>query len=243
MSLLSSLESYWALDETSGSRADSHGTNTLTSNGGVGSATGKISNGADFEPLSSQYLSRASSASLQTGDIDFTFSFWFRLEVAATGYIIIGKDTDTPGSSRDYTIDVDGVGPKLRFFINGGDAIVESSTSLVQDTWYFAVCWHDESANTLNLRLDNGTPVSSSTGGAVPQTSSAEFRIGARQYSGFEGYMRGLIDEVGFWKRELDSSEQSELWNSGNGLAYSSFSAGGGSVVPLFMNQYRQRVA
>ena len=32
--------------------------------------------------------------------------------------------------------------------------------------------------------------------------------------------MNGIIDEVGFWNRELTSSEVTDLYNSGAGLAY-----------------------
>ena len=42
------LVSYWALDETSGTRYDSHGSNDLTDNNTVGYTTGVQGNAADF---------------------------------------------------------------------------------------------------------------------------------------------------------------------------------------------------
>jgi len=239
MAYTTSLISHWKL----GTALDSHGTNHLTEHNAPSYVAAKLGNGVDFESTSSQYLSCTSNSSLQAGDIDFTFSFWFNLETAATGFIIVGKDTDSPASSRDYTIDIDDVGPKLRFFVNGGAAILTHSETITAGTYYFGVCWHNAAADTLNVQLNNGTVETVSTGGIAPNTSSAEFRIGARQYSGFEGYFDGIVNSVSFWKRTLDTTERSGLWNSGNGLDYDSFGAAAGPVIPVFMNQYRQRCA
>ena len=49
---------WWTLDETSGSRSDSHGTATLSDNNTVGYATGKQSNAASFVEANTEYLSR-----------------------------------------------------------------------------------------------------------------------------------------------------------------------------------------
>ena len=78
--LLTNLVSYWTLDEASGTRADSHGTNHLTPTNAPVGATGKIGNGCDFESSSAQYLSCASNPTLQTGDVDFTIAAWVYVE-------------------------------------------------------------------------------------------------------------------------------------------------------------------
>ncbi len=48
---------HWPLDETSGTRADSVGSNDLTDNNTVLSATGMFGNAADFEATSNEWLS------------------------------------------------------------------------------------------------------------------------------------------------------------------------------------------
>src|SRR5262252_1520277 len=84
------LISYWKLDEVSGSRVDTKGTNTLTDNNTVTSTTGIINNAASFAAASSEYLSLASNATVQTGDIDFTITAWVKMttKAALAGHIV-----------------------------------------------------------------------------------------------------------------------------------------------------------
>jgi hypothetical protein len=228
MALADSLISFWELEAASGTRNDSHGSNHLTDNNTVAQAAGKVGNCADFELANSEYLSCASNATLQMGDIDFTIAAWVNLETKSQDMQIVAKDVDTPGSSRDYTLDFALASLMFRFYINGGGApdLIVSSADLFDPalaTWFLLVAWHNAAADTLNLQVNNGTPNSHTTSGTVPQTSSAEFRIGARAYASFEGYFDGLIDQVGIWKRVLTSDERTALYNGGNGLAYAAF--------------------
>lgn len=80
-SLSSDIQSYWKLDEPSGTRQDSFGNNPLTDNNNVGQASGIRNAGA---LISSNYLSHDNNASLQTGDINFSFSTWFYLNSTST---------------------------------------------------------------------------------------------------------------------------------------------------------------
>lgn len=229
MSLLDDLISYWKLDEASGNAVDWFGTNTLTDNNTVGSVSGKIGNARSFVAANTEFLSSASNASLVCGDIDFTFCGWFRLAslpANLAAYQLVAKDSNAT-NSRDYTIDFlrDDSFPQnagVRFYINGGGSnlLVSSGIDGLDTTgeWHFFIAWHNASSNTLNLQVDNGTVVTRTTSGTAPHASSAEFRLGARQFSGFEGYLDGDLDEVGFWKRVLTSDERTELWNDGNGI-------------------------
>src|SRR6185295_10218115 len=79
------LVAYWKLDETSGSRSDSFGSNTLTDNNTVGSTAGKVGNAAQFIQANTEYLSAADNAALSVADIDFTFAFWVYLDSKTTG--------------------------------------------------------------------------------------------------------------------------------------------------------------
>ena len=226
--LTGSLVSLWHLDDASGNATDSWGSNAATANASPGSTTGKLSNCRTFSSGSSQYFSVASNASLLTGNIDFTFAGWFYLTSVPSNndaYSLLAKDTDSPANSRDYTIDFyrnDGspTSGGFRFYINGGGAapLVKTGYSGYSTTgqWYHLIAWHDAAADTLNIEV-NGTLFSAGTSGTVPQTGSGQFRIGARQYSGFQNYFNGRIDEVGFWKRKLTTAERSYLFNSGDG--------------------------
>jgi hypothetical protein len=233
MALTDNLIGFWELEETSGSRSDATASAlTLTDNNTVTSNTGKVGTAAQFTAANSEYLSRTSEAALQTGDIDFSFQAWVYADSSPGGgasRIVIGKDVDSPGSSRDYTLDWYNDGSFLmpRFYINGGVAIVTSSSHLSTATWYHICCGHVAASDIVWIQVNNGTVDTGATGGAVPQTSGAQFRIGARAYSGFEGYWDGRIDQVGLWKRDI-RSDVATLYNSGSGLSYAAM--GGGAI-------------
>lgn len=216
--LLTNLISYWKLDEASGARADSHGSNNLTDNNTVGSAAGIINNCADFISTNSEFLSHASNASLEmSGNTDFSISGWVKITTIQSQSLIT-KDDDA-ANSRDYTFDYLGAGG-LRFYIKGGSTYICDSVSITIDTWHFIVAWYDSSNGQLHLRIDDTTTYNSVTGATGTDASAAQFRIGAREYLGFEDYSDALIDEVGIWKRVLSSQEITDLYNSGAGLTY-----------------------
>lgn len=221
--LTTSLISYWSL-ESAGTWTDDTGANPLTNNNSVTAATGLVGNAASFASASTKFLSHASNTSLQMGNIDFTICGHFYW-TSTSNMILVSKD-DSAGSARDYTIDI--ISSKVNFYVNGGAIGIATSTVLLTpSTWYFFCGWHDATADTMNISVNNETPVAASTGGTAPQVSSAVFEIGARQYSGAEGYFDGLIDQVGIWKRTLTPTERTFLYNSGAGRTYAAIGGGG----------------
>jgi hypothetical protein len=102
--LLTSLISYWNLNEESGTRADSvtATANNLTDNNTVTFvADGKQGNAANFVSANNESLSIASNSSLVCGDIDFTFGMWIRLTDKAARYFILGKR----GAAIEYELE------------------------------------------------------------------------------------------------------------------------------------------
>ena len=75
----------WSMDETSGTRADSHGTNNLTDNNTVGSTTGVISNAASFVSANSEYLSSTTVPVSGTGAR--SMEVWFKTSTTGTMHI------------------------------------------------------------------------------------------------------------------------------------------------------------
>lgn len=234
MSLLTSLVSYWKLDEASGTRYDSHGTNDLTDNGSVSSTTGKLNSAGSWDG-GSRYLSHSDNSDLSTGDIDFTFTAWVKFTDIGQRRFIIGKDDSTSGN-REYTLFYHNATDRIRFDVftatdSDHFVLADSLGSPSTGTWYFIVAWYDSTANTLNIQINNGTVDTTSGVSSLQSSGAAEFRLGARSYSGIEDYHDGLIDEVGFWKRVLTSDERTRLYNSGAGLDYSSFGASVGGII------------
>jgi hypothetical protein len=226
MSLLNNLISYWKLDEASGNAVDAHGSNTLTAVNAPGSTSGKIGNARTFNG-SNQYFSIADNASLSTGDIDFSISYWVWFNNFANIQDVVAKDNQAAGG-REYLTGFNTVDSRLRFvvFNSGGSATSVSATSfgaLTSGVWFFVVCWHDAVNNVLGISVNGTSDTVSYSGGVLDGNSS--FAIGARPAATPAVHTNGRIDEVGFWKRVLTSGERSDLYNSGNGLSYDSFAS------------------
>lgn len=224
MSLLTSLESYWKLNEASGNALDAHGSNTLTETSGtIGAATGKINGARDFEAADTEYFERTDNASLSVGDIDFTFSMWLQLESKSANMFALAKALDDL-TGYEYSVVYNTSLDRMRFVVqdasnNFGIVTASAFGSVPTGTWIFVVVWHDATSNTLNIQINNGTVNSLSWTTGV-KDSTRPFRLGAEQGG---NYWDGLIDEVGFWKRVLTSFERTQLYNSGNGLPYENF--------------------
>ncbi len=211
MSLLTDLISAWEMDEASGNRADSHGSNTLTDVNTVGSGTGLVhGTAADFEKDNSEQLTHADNASLSVGDIDFTFELWLKPETASNFDSPISKR----GAAQEYELFLLSGGLDLE--LNGASC---SGGTITAGSWNHVILWHDSTANELGFAINAGTPVTNTMGATVPVDNAGDFSLGARA-GGAGGYYDGLMGPVRFWKRMLTSGERTELYNAGAGLAY-----------------------
>ena len=232
--LTDNLMGYWAMNEASGNALDSHSTNHLTeTDGTIASTTGKVGNARDFEAGDTEYFAIADNAALSAGNIDFTLAAWIQFEtiVDTANQGIIGKVDAT--SSLEYEIYFFGTSGAStdRFFFRvcsgAGFAnyteVMANTAALAPATWYFVVAWHDATANTINIQVNNGTVFSAAyTFGSYD--SALPFRIG---WNGVDPYFDGLIDESAFWKRTLTTDERTFLYNGGNGRAYADLAVAG----------------
>ena len=115
MAVIDNLVSWWSLDETSGDRVDSHGSNDLTDTNTVLYAAGKQSNAADFETSNSESLLKSDTADLSFTS-DFSWAGWINLESLTVNQVIIGK-WNTTGENRSYAFFIS-TGAKLRAYIS-----------------------------------------------------------------------------------------------------------------------------
>lgn len=239
MSLLTSLVSSWELNEASGNALDSHGSNTLTETSGtIGASSGPGGSGGsrDFEAGDTEYFTLADNADLSVGDIDWTIEVWANFESKnVSGQGVILSKWDAGASQREYQIDYDSGTDRIRFVVsnNGTSSTTHPATTLGSPstgTWYQIVASHDAASNLISIQVNNGTAntTSYSLGG---RNGTAAFALGANFTSGApQNHFDGLISKARLWKRLLTSGEITSLYNSGNGLAYSSF---GGSSYSL----------
>ena len=217
--LQQSLVAYWRLEEASGTRLDDlNGCGgagcDMTDNNTVTQNPGTIGNAAQFTNANSEYLSHVDNADLSVGDIDFTWSVWVYLDSKAANRTIIFKSGGTAATSA-YQILYDQVADRFKFIVGNGTTSGTAQANVLGSpstaTWYFIIGWHDATANTVNIQVNNGTvnTTSYSSGG---QDEANPFYIGRGT-----AYMDGRADEIGFWKKVLSSGERTLLYNSGVG--------------------------
>lgn len=210
MALIDNLESYWKLDEASGTALDAHGSNDLTDNGTT-AVTGKINNGRQFtDDEATTYLTHTDNTSLSTGDIDFTLSLWV-LRPGTYAGSLVKKATGT-ASTSEYEITSGSTGD-ITFRVATGSNWKTLTGQNIGLTWNHIVCWHDSINNEIGLTVNNATPSTLTTSGDAVNDSTASFYIGNPAHN-------HKIDEVGFWKRVLTSQERTDLYNGGSGFAY-----------------------
>jgi len=215
-----SLVSWWSLDEVSGTRNDSHGSNHLTDNNTVGSASGIKSNAASFVSANSEYLSISDNASISMGDIDFTICSWVQLKGSKAAYPIVDKHT-TATNQREYYLLYSLSFDRFTFTVSSNGTAQEfvnadnlGSPSI--DTWYMVCAWHDSVSNTINIQVNNGSVNSVSHSSGVFNGTSP-LRLGAFITSVFSN---GYTDETIIYKKVLNSDERTWLYNSGAGREY-----------------------
>jgi hypothetical protein len=226
VSLLTNLISYWKLDEASGNALDAHGSNDLTDNNTVGTATGKINGARDFIRANSEYFNHADNADFSFGDEDFTFAGWVQFNTNGIYQFLFAKDNQAgSGEYSLYRYSDD----KLYFYVKGTGDITHGTTSSVSGgAWHYIVVWHDSAANQVAIQVDNATAETASYSGGC-HDGTFQFCFGADSTP--NNMLGAYLDEWGMWGRVLTADERTSLYNSGNGLAYSEFGGGSGVTV------------
>jgi len=216
-SLLTNLVSWWSLGEASGSRADSHGSNTLTDNATVTQATGKIGNAAQFTMANSEYLSVAAGHGLQGGERDWTFAAWFYPDSVLVVQTI--ACVGASGTNWDWALQID-TGLKYKAYVSssgGASSSITATTSASAATWQHILCQFNNATNTIGISVNNET-LATSAGPATSKDGGGAFTLAT--FLGVGRYYGGRTDEACFWNRVLTAGERTDLYNSGSGMAY-----------------------
>ncbi len=228
-SLTTSLTSYWNCNEASGIRYDQKGTNDLTDNATVTTNPGKQGNACQFTAANSEYLSKTDTADLSVGAVDFSISAWVYMDSKpANNMYVVAKSSEYRlyWSQPDdrFIFETAGIGPST---LIKADSLGVPALS----TWYHIVAWHDATAKTINIKVNNGTTDTYTYSTGSPADGAANFNIGS--YSGINQFWNGRIDEIGFWRKVLSTQEITDLYNSSsadpytNGGAYIKDARGG----------------
>lgn len=217
--LLTNLAASWKLSDLTDASGNG---NTLTNNNTATFNTGHIGNAVYTVISSSQSLSIASNAFVQAGDVDFTFDLWV-YPVAAQTMVALSKTGDTAGQDEYVLYFTGSTDSKMNFGVyTATDSFhsVTSTTALSLSAWAHVTVWHDATANTINIKINNGATDSAGTTGSLQAASNASFRLGANGETGNDLFWEGRIDAVSFWKRTLTAGEITRLENSGAGCEW-----------------------
>ncbi len=215
---VTNLESWWTLNEESGQRNDSRGSNHLADINTVLFGAGKIGNAADFDnPGNNERLRVADNPSLSFADEGFTLGTWVKLESKTAAMRIMDKWED---GKKEYI---------LRWNPNRFGFIISSNGVAAQEiialsagtpdtgTWYFLMCWHDPVANRIYIQVDNGVIDSVGYSDGCNDNTSG-FTLGGAWNA---GQLNGMLDESFIYRRVLDADNREFLYNSGAGRTYS----------------------
>lgn len=216
-SLYSGLTGYWILDRnriSGGNLTPVYGSIALTAVNAT-EGTGRILYGLYFDSGSSSHLYAASSATVQTGDISFSWAAW--VNTFANSGTYISKDNNS-GTGREYGLTIASNAFVFSVYRTGPVAQpVTSTVTLTPGQWYFVACGHVATADKVWIRVNN-TYTEAATTGALQAAGAAQLRFGSLGNN--SSYADGTMCEVGFWKRELTAVELSFLYNGGRGRTY-----------------------
>jgi hypothetical protein len=203
---------------------------TITTTAGV--AGPYVNNAASFTSANSEYLSKADNASFPTGDVALTYAGWFYLTDKANEQVLMGQwdfSTNDAAMILAYNVGPDRIATAVRNQANTVTTAASATNfgSPPTGTWVYAVAWHDPTADTINIQINDGTANSTSTNGGI-HSSAAAFIIGCQISAStpVQG-LNGRSRSVAMWGRVLTGLEKTWLYNSGKARSYASTGQGG----------------
>lgn len=214
MALTDNLISYWKLD---GNSTDEKGANNGTDTAITYSATGAlIVQRAGYNGTSSTI--KTGTTGMVTGAGARTINGWIYKTTTAIDIFAGSTDGTANGTFGLYVNNL-----RLTAW---GSTDSDTGLDLTLNAWHMITVVYD--GTNKKVYLDAGAPYSAAkTVNTVYDASG--FHLGSN--SGGANWLHGNLDECGYWSRELTSTEITRLYNSGAGLAYSSFPDVSGSPI------------
>jgi hypothetical protein len=222
---LTNLISYWGLDEASGSRADRHGTNTMSEAGTVGTTTGLVYPlAANLSGTNGFFINDNASLSVSGATQEYTLCSWVKLGSIVGTQEILSKGDDP---NKSYLLEYNSGSSRFEFstyeaagLVNGHSVIANSLGAPSTGIWYFIIAWR-ESNGVMKIQVNDGTVDTGGTN-ATAYDDPGEFDMGFTNNLG--NNLTAVIGPILFWKRVLSAAERTELYNGGAGLTYAAMS-------------------
>jgi hypothetical protein len=205
MALTDNLQAFYKLSDLS----DSSGNNrTLTNNGNVSFASGKLGNAAVFD--STNYLQGPSGILPTSSNSDYALSLWVNFaSVSVPDAIMLISPVGVGGFCLYYA---------ANWYGSVGLAVSQYGISDTRFDWFPTEnTWHHVVINKVVddvSVLINGTLIG--TNNFNPSFDDKDLAIGG-VWEAPQG-LNGSIDSVGIWNRALTGAEVAELYNNGTGI-------------------------
>lgn len=226
--------SVWNLNESSGTNApDSVGSDDGTLINTPTWTTGKLNNALDFDQASNEYVTTPLTVDDLTSS--WTYTAWFKTSKDYTGtygFLFGALDDQTPPSTSDPFIQVgfytgrgtteNRLTAAWRGDGSGNWEGKETSVDANDGAWRHIAIVFDGSDLTLYM---NGTEQTDTIGTTAVGNLDGDEPIPICSYNERGSYYfhyDGMIDDVRFYDVELNATEISQIYNSGNGCEYGS---------------------
>ena len=221
------LVAYYKMEEASGTRVDSFGSNDLTAVGLPGVAVGISGSAAHFTLGSTQYLQSVNPVDLRMGRTSFSICYWAYIDSInlIDNMWLVNKSLDgSAANSEFFTGLITGATSLFKFFTSDGSGtqvVTASNFGAVSiNTWYFVACIYDSANQVIKISINNGDSNSTAQTTGILATT-LNFVVGRLGNDASTGYHNGRIDELGVWKRALTNQELSDLYQGGVANTYS----------------------
>jgi len=171
-----------------------------------------------FVSAKNQTINVVSNTSLQTGTNGFTYAFWFK-NITGTTRALLSKNTTSAAANNEIEIQIGG-GGILNLIVSNSTINYTAGTGsniVLDNIFYFIVCNYDNITSTLNIYVNNVLRATTAFVG-TPLQSTNTLNLGRRGNNAI--LLDGTLNDLGFWKRTLSTTELTYLYNNGVGRTY-----------------------
>lgn len=200
---------YWNMDEASGIRDDAVGATDLDEVTAVGSGTGKDSNAAQFDWNGTTFGSLSDGVNISIPSA-YSLCAWFKFSSVAANQVLTLLGTSV-GDGFAFGISYSAAADSIGFDYQEEGNLAHPITP---NTDWHLVCV-TATGTTVTIYLD-GSSVATDTGATIDFSDWDTFSISGGNSGAMSGTV-GLVDEVSFFDRALNSTEVSDMWNGGTG--------------------------
>jgi len=210
----------WLMEEASGVRYDTIGTDHLTASAAIGSAAGKVGTAASTAAADRNFVPPGVGGLMTFSGTSMTVSLWCN----AAG---LGDGTANQNYLFSYAGNVNGslnllywgnLGVnKFRVYNDASGAKVATwPTTPTTGAWYHILAWFDGADKKCSIRVDGGAVYTAASATSAALGVNKETRVMGTPFA--PGYSwHGLLDQVRVYDRLLSTPEQDALYNGGSG--------------------------